>query len=61
MQTTIIHRTPLIYYRKTWIQLCFGFRKVVGNDYLHGALSAFGRIALEQGYHPYKLLYEITI
>ena len=37
--------------------LYIGSQKVVDNDYSHGAVSASGRIALEQGYHPYKLLY----
>ena len=37
--------------------LYIGSQKVVDNDCSHGAVSASGRIALEQGYHPYKLLY----
>ena len=37
--------------------LYIGDRKVVDNDGSHAAVSAFGRIALEQGYHPFRLLY----
>ena len=32
-------------------------QKVVDNDGSHGAVSATGRIALDQGYHPYRLLF----
>ncbi|MBC5622992.1 glycoside hydrolase family 92 protein [Butyricimonas sp. NSJ-56] len=37
--------------------LYVGDRKVVDNDGSHAAVSAFGRIALQQGYHPFRLLY----
>lgn len=31
--------------------------KVVDNDGSHGAVTATGRVALDQGFHPFKLLY----
>ncbi len=37
--------------------LYIGERKVVDNDGSHGAVAAFGRIALEKGYHSYRLLF----
>lgn len=32
-------------------------REIVNNDGSHGAVTATGRVALAQGYHPYRLLY----
>ncbi len=37
--------------------LYIGDQKVVDNDGSHAAVSAFGRVALQQGYHPFRLLY----
>lgn len=37
--------------------LYIGTEKVVDNDGSHGAINANGRIALKQGFHPFRLLY----
>lgn len=37
--------------------LFIGDRKVVDNDSSHAAVSATGRIALEEGWYPFRLLY----
>lgn len=37
--------------------LYIGDRKVVDNDGSHAAVTATGRIALEAGLHPFRLLY----
>ncbi len=37
--------------------LCIGDRKVVDNDGSHAAVTATGRVALDEGMYPFRLLY----
>lgn len=37
--------------------LTIGGNEVVNNDFSHGKITATGKIALQQGYHPYTLFY----